>query len=83
MKNELKRCPFCGEYPALTKTPLWNGSHGYHGCYGYAVECENEDCTIKPSTRMFDTIYEPDEKKQKEKAVAAWNRRAQDGGQEE
>lgn len=72
---KIEKCPFCGEVPTLTKNPMWQGSHGYHGCYGFSVKCENEDCAIMPFTRTFHTIYEKDENKQKKKAVAAWNRR--------
>ena len=78
MATEIKLlpCPFCGEVPTLTKKQMWQGSHGYYGCYGFSVKCENEDCAITPFTRTFDTIYEKDENKQKKKAIAAWNRRA-------
>lgn len=79
MVTEIKLlpCPFCGEVPTLTKKQMWQGSHGYYGCYGFSVKCENEDCAITPFTRTFDTIYEKDENKQKKKAIAAWNRRAE------
>lgn len=77
-KIKLLPCPFCGGVPTLTKKQMWQGSHGYYGCYGFSVKCENEDCAITPFTRTFDTIYEKDENKQKKKAIAAWNSRTSD-----
>jgi len=73
--SKLKPCPFCGGAAEVRREPMWRGSHGYHGCYGYSVVCENDKCSIRPRTQVYDTIYEPDESKQKGKAIAAWNHR--------
>jgi len=73
----LKKCPFCKGYAEVIKEPLWNGSHGYHDCYGFYVKCSNSNCNIKPKTKSYDTIYEKNEELQKQKAIEDWNNREQ------
>lgn len=71
----LKKCPFCKGDVLLIKDPLWNGSHGYHGCYEFYVKCNNENCLVKPKARAYHTIYEKNEQVQIDKAIDAWNNR--------
>lgn len=70
----LKSCPFCGSDVYLNKVPLWNGSHGYHGCYEFDIHCENPDCQCKVYLGNNDTVYR-DEKTARENAIKQWNRR--------
>lgn len=74
----LKPCPFCGGEAELNIEPMWDGSHGYHDCYGYYIQCSNENCDVMPKTREYDTIYEKDKQKQQQKAIDAWNKRTGD-----
>ena len=61
---ELKPCPFCG-YEA-EKPFYYDPFDGYQGNWGsYRVRCEN--CSAQITMRT------------KEKAIEAWNRRAEDG----
>lgn len=55
--KKIKECPFCKKPGYVFKEQLWNGSHGYHGCYDYYTGCLNQDCRIKPKTRGVDDIY--------------------------
>ena len=71
----IKPCPFCGEVPYLEKIPLWNGSHGYHGCYEYDIHCRNPECGCRVNLGKNDTIYNSDGEARLN-AVHAWNRRA-------
>lgn len=73
--DKLKKCPFCKGEAELVKDPLWNGSHGYHDCYGFYITCGNNKCNIKPKTRSYDTIYNKNEETQKQKAADDWNNR--------
>ena len=73
MSEKLKPCPFCGSEVIVEKTPLWHGSHGYHGCYEFKIECHECGCRI--DLRENNTIYN-DEKTARENAIEAWNRRA-------
>ena len=75
--NDLKPCPFCGKKVVLIKEPLWNGSHGYYGCYEYVVKCRNPECQCQVYLGKNDTIYRDDETAQKN-AIEAWNRRAEE-----
>lgn len=51
-------CPFCGETPEVL-TP--------RGYWGFAVRCVNDDCAVRPHTKLGDpTLLE---------AVFAWNTR--------
>lgn len=75
MKESLKDCPFCHEFPVLIKNPLWHGSHGYIGSYEFFVQCDNENCLVRPKTRAYDTISRKSESECKELAYNAWNNR--------
>lgn len=70
----LKTCPFCGKEVELKKEPLWNGSHGYFGCYEYVIKCDNPKCQCSINLWQNDTIYRSDEEA-KRNAIKAWNRR--------
>ena len=74
VKEKLKKCPFCKGDAAVVKDPLWNGSHGYHGCHDYYVKCMNEKCKVKPHTRKWDDIYRSAEDAIN-KAIDGWNDR--------
>lgn len=75
MKEPLKDCPFCHEFPILAKERLWtDNGHGYYNCYDIFVKCDNPKCHVRPHTRSYTTIYE-DEEKCKEQAYADWNNR--------
>jgi hypothetical protein len=54
---ELLRCPFCGDVAVMYKHDLW----------GYAVECDRENCATSPSTDHWDEMGA---------AASAWNKRA-------
>ena len=71
----LKPCPFCGSDVAITITPLWDGGHGYQGCFEYSVSCKNCGCRVSDST--CDSVY-LSEQEAIEKVVKAWNRRKED-----
>lgn len=71
----LKPCPFCGQSVIMKREPLWNGSHGYPGCYQYTVSCSNIDCRCSIYLGSNDTIYRSDEEAMAE-AERRWNRRA-------
>ena len=73
--NELMPCPFCGTEVKLEKIPLWHGSHGYHGCYKFEIECKN--CGARPNYQQNDTIYR-NEEEAKTNTIKSWNRRAND-----
>ena len=70
----LKTCPFCGKEVELKKEPLWNGSHGYVGCYEYVIQCNDPKCRCSINLGQNDTIYRSDEEA-KRNAIRAWNRR--------
>lgn len=71
----LKPCPFCGSEVALTITPLWDGGHGYQGCFEYSIFCKNCGCSVGGAT--CDSVYLP-EQEAIEKVVKAWNKRKED-----
>ncbi len=68
--DELRPCPFCGSTVEIEKVPLWNGSHGYHGCYEFIIVCQN--CGAKPRYHQNDTIYRGEEEA-KANVIRAWN----------
>lgn len=72
MNTKLKPCPFCGTKVEMTKTPLWNGSHGYQGCYRFGVTCEKCGCTLRYI--FSDTIYRTEEDAINN-VIDAWNKR--------
>lgn len=63
---ELKPCPFCGSTPVLVDFK----PYGEKCASMYKVECTNENCMCKPDT--YEYLLE-------EKAIDAWNRRADNG----
>ena len=68
----LKRCPFCGAEAELHIDPLQNGSHGYHDCYQYFVQCPK--CrTLRPDGSSNTIYHTADEALQY--AVDKWNQR--------
>lgn len=71
----LKPCPFCRTHTYLEKLPLWNGSHGYCGCYEYDIRCHNPKCGCRVNLGGNDTVYNTDEEA-RINAIKAWNRRA-------
>lgn len=75
MKEALKDCPFCHDFPELKKIPLWSDNgHGYYGCYEIFVRCDNKECRVRPKTRSHTTIYETEDECKKQ-AYADWNNR--------
>ncbi len=72
--NNLKPCPCGCEDVRIEKHPLWNGSHGYHGCYEILIKCANPNCCWKFNPPNNDTIYRSEEEAEKN-VIAAWNRR--------
>lgn len=68
MPNELKPCPFCGRKPSKVR----ENHHPSINATFYSVECKapSSKCGTNPRTRYFTT---------KEKAIEAWNRRADNG----
>lgn len=74
-EQKLKPCPFCGEVVELEKRPLWRGSHGYHGCYEFVIQCQNCGCRINLDKN--DTVYRSEDAA-RDNAIEAWNRRAAD-----
>lgn len=73
--QHILNCPFCGSEVELERIPLWNGSHGYIGCYEYVIECKNSECRCKVNLGKNDTIYRSDDVA-KQNAINSWNRRA-------
>ena len=69
---KIKNCPFCGSEVELKRLPLWNGSHGYHGCYEYVISCDN--CGCNKDLGNNNTIYNTDEEAKKN-AIENWNMR--------
>lgn len=74
--TELKPCPFCGSNVKIEKRPLWEGSHGYYGCYEFVIQCPNASCGCRINLKQNDTIYR-DENIAEANAIEAWNRRAE------
>ena len=59
--EELKPCPFCGDYPTIDAMRDIVE-------YSWYVSCDNMQCLVRPITDI--TI------KTKQQAIDAWNRRA-------
>lgn len=82
MSEELKPCPFCGQYVYIEKVPLWHTydrtTRGYYGCYEYVIKCNNSNCQCTVALPRNDTIYNSDEEAINN-AITAWNRRADNG----
>lgn len=74
--DKLKPCPFCGEEVYMEALPLWNGSHGYYGCFEYVIKCKK--CGGATNLNGNDTIYHTSEVAKKN-AIESWNRRANNG----
>lgn len=72
---KIKNCPFCGSEVELEKVPLWNGSHGYYGCYEYVISCDNCGCSKHLGNN--NTVYYSD-KEAKQNAIDNWNMRAKE-----
>lgn len=75
IKEMPKECPWCHDMPIISKDPMWNGSHGYHGCYEYYVACTNGKCKIKPKTKSYCDIYDMSENECITSAIDDWNDR--------
>lgn len=67
--EELKPCPFCGGKALLMTSAV----RGYTGAREFKVRCTQ--CMEVREKGTFDTIYQTEEAA-KEKAIAAWNTRA-------
>lgn len=69
---QIKSCPWCGGVGHMVIEPMWNGSHGYHGCYSWEIHCAQ--CGATAPNGKFDNIYLSQEEAEC-KALAAWNKR--------
>ena len=72
MNTKLKPCPFCGTKAEMMRKPLWEGSHGYQGCYSFKVTCGKCGCTLNYA--YADTIYRTEEEAINN-VINAWNER--------
>lgn len=72
MNTKLKPCPFCGTKAKMMRKPLWEGSHGYQGCYSFKVTCEKCGCTL--NYVYADTIYRTEDEAINN-VINAWNER--------
>ena len=70
----LVECPFCHKPGFLFRDPLWRDGHGYYGNYEYFVGCDNDECNVKPKTRVTNDIYGKKEEAIQE-AIRKWNSR--------
>lgn len=70
--DRLKPCPFCGTKVEMIRKPLWDGSHGYQGCYDFKVICEKCGCTLNYS--YADTVYRTEEEAINN-VINTWNER--------
>jgi hypothetical protein len=68
MKNELKPCPFCGDFAKKIFVKNSYGKYGEVKRY-VSVGCTNNDCFVKPSVAVH--------KEDIDIAIEQWNRRAQ------
>lgn len=71
--KDIKPCGFCNGKAIIKEKPLWNGSHGYHGCYDYYVECTK--CHITRPGGSFNTIVCDSKEEAIKKAIEHWNKR--------
>lgn len=74
----IDRCPWCGSSGSIVKNPLWNGSHGYHGCYEIFVQCVNQTCRAIAPNGKTDTVYRT-ENDAVNIAIDRWNTRNTNG----
>ena len=58
----LKSCPFCG------KRPIIDSYLNQKNQPSYSIECENENCEVRPMTNWHKSL---------DVAVKKWNRRAE------
>ena len=65
MTEKLKPCPFCGAIPDIKRLHLSNHK------ISFSIVCFNTNCFVKPMSEWFNT---------EEKAIEAWNRRANNEG---
>ena len=61
MSEELKACQFCGEMPDIR---IRNYPIVYPHRVGYAIECNNGSCPVRPEVHCFLILQE---------AIKAWN----------
>ena len=67
-------CPFCHKPPVLIKIPLWEGSHGYLGCFTFRIECKNKQCKMAVRTKNCpNTIYGKTEEECIREVIDDWN----------
>ena len=71
---KLIACPCGCKDVELKKIPLWQGSHGYYGCYEFQVKCNNPECGWSLKVPKNDTVYRSEEEAKKN-VIAAWNKR--------
>lgn len=69
--KHLFKCPICKTTPTLITTPLWNGSHGYHGCYSYVYSCPK--CALIKANSSSTVYYTPE--MADTSALLDWNER--------
>ena len=74
----IEHCPWCGSSGSIVKNPLWNGSHGYHGCYEIFVQCVNQKCRAIAPNGKTDTVYST-EQEAVDIAISRWNTRNTSG----
>ncbi|MBO7693763.1 MAG: Lar family restriction alleviation protein [Methanobrevibacter sp.] len=69
---KIETCPWCGGAGHMVIEPMWRGSHGYHGCYSWEVQCTQ--CGATTPNGKFDNIYISQEEAEY-KALEKWNKR--------
>lgn len=72
MSKDIKPCPFCGAEVSVQKIPLWQGSHGYQGCYQFDISCK---CGATTEYENNDSIYRSEEEAERN-VINKWNQRA-------
>lgn len=70
--NKIKLCPFCGTEVELSKTPLWQGNHGYYNCFEFKIVCSKCGCNV--TYNKNDTVYRSEEEAI-QNVIKAWNKR--------